>query len=90
MFDDDASRRMKAMRAALALSAALALAALGAPAVYAQSIMRSPNLNISSRIPRIDPNFAGRDVPGISAGNIRVRRPCGGGAWGGPAGDHQS
>jgi subtilisin family serine protease len=42
----------------------------------AQSIMRSPNLNISSRIPRIDPNIAGRAVTGLDRGNIRVGSPC--------------
>ena len=48
--------------------------ALGVPAVHAQSIMRSPNLNIQSRMPtinptvtpRINPTIAGRPVTGTS------------------------
>jgi subtilisin family serine protease len=58
-------------RTVLALmTAALPLAYLDGPAVQAQSIMRSPNLNVGARIPtinptvtpRIDPNIAGRAV----------------------------
>lgn len=68
---DPAKPRMTALRAALALmTAAVALGYLGAPAVRAQSFMRSPSINIGSRIPsynptvgpRIGPNIAGRVV----------------------------
>jgi subtilisin family serine protease len=60
-------------RTALALmTAALSFAYLDGPSVQAQSIMRSPNLNVGARIPtinptltpRIDPNIAGRAVTG--------------------------
>src|SRR5664279_198830 len=77
MVHDGANWRMKARRAALPLIAAvLPIAALGGSAVQAQSIMRTPNLNISSRIPsintvRIDPNIAGRTTP-----NLRTSPAC--------------
>nr|WP_154073865.1 S8 family serine peptidase [Bradyrhizobium erythrophlei] len=55
------------------LSAALPFACLDGSAVHAQSIMRSPSINIGSRIPtinptvapRINPNIAGRAVTGV-------------------------
>jgi len=65
------------LRAALALMAvAVTLGYLGAPAVRAQSIMRSPSINIGSRIPsynptlgpRIAPNIAGRVITGADRG----------------------
>jgi subtilisin family serine protease len=68
MFYDRANRR-KTRRAAVLLTTAAALfASLDVSLVYAQSIMRTPNLNIGSRVPsinptvtpRIDPNIAGR------------------------------
>jgi hypothetical protein len=74
---DPAKPRMTVLRAALALmAAAVALGYLGAPAVRAQSIMRSPSINIGSRIPsynptlgpRIAPNIAGRVVTGAGRG----------------------
>jgi len=87
MVHDRANWRMKAQRAALALiTAALPFAYLDDPAVHAQSIMRSPNLNIGSRIPsinptmgpRIDPNIAGRAVIGIgrTTPNLRTYPAC--------------
>ena len=87
MVHDRANWRMKAQRAALALiTAALPFAYLDGPAVHAQSIMRSPNLNIGSRIPsinptmapRIDPNIAGRAVIGIgrTTPNLRTYPAC--------------
>ena len=87
MVHDRANWRMKAQRAALALIiAALPFAYLDGPAVHAQSIMRSPNLNIGSRIPsinptmgpRIDPNIAGRAVIGIgrTTPNLRTYPAC--------------
>jgi hypothetical protein len=69
MLDDRANWRMKTRRAAVVLTTAAALfASLDVSLVYAQSIMRTPNLNIGSRVPsinptvtpRIDPNIAGR------------------------------
>jgi hypothetical protein len=68
---------MTMLRAALALMAvAVTLGYLGAPAVRAQSIMRSPSINIGSRIPsynptlgpRIAPNIAGRVITGADRG----------------------
>ena len=85
MVHDRANWRMKARRAALALTAALPFAYLDGAAVHAQSIMRSPNLNIESRIPsinvatpRIDPNIAGRAVTGIgrTTPNLRTYPAC--------------
>jgi hypothetical protein len=69
--DSEVNRRIAGRSAAAALvAAAVALIPLGAPAVHAQSLMRTPNLNIGSRIPnitttpnvtaRINPNVAGR------------------------------
>jgi Subtilase family len=63
--DSEINRRIAGRSAAAApIAASIALMLLGAPAVQAQSIMRTPNLNISSRTPnitaRINPNVAGR------------------------------
>ncbi len=57
--------RIRAFGAALALTAGVAamLAGAGGAAVHAQSIMRSPNLNIGPRISRINPNIGGRVNP---------------------------
>jgi subtilisin family serine protease len=68
-------------RTALALTAvACAFACPGIPAVQAQNVMRSPNLNIQSRIPtinptapRINPTIAVRPVTGIPAGVTSAR-----------------
>ncbi len=88
MVHDRASWRTKTRRAALALTiAALPFAYLDGSPVQAQSIMRSPNLNIQSRIPtinptvtpRIDPNIAGRAITGIArtTPNLRTYPACG-------------
>jgi hypothetical protein len=72
---------------ALALTAAaLPLAYLDGSAVLAQSIMRSPSINIGSRIPtinptvtpRIDANIAGRAITGIgrTSPNLRTYSAC--------------
>ncbi len=67
MVHDCASWRMKARRAALAVAvAALPFAYFGGSAVHAQSIMRSPNLNIQSRIPTINPTVTPRIAPNIA------------------------
>jgi hypothetical protein len=87
MVHDHASWRRTTQRAALALTvAALPFAYLDGSAVQAQSVMRSPNLNIQSRIPtinptvtpRIDPNIAGRAVTGIArtTPNLRTYPAC--------------
>jgi len=57
--------RIRAFGAALALTAGVAamLAGAGGAAVHAQSIMRSPNLNIGPRISRINPNIGARVNP---------------------------
>jgi hypothetical protein len=58
---------MTAPRAALALmAAAVALGYLGAPAVQAQSFMRSPSINIGSRIPSLNPTVGPRIAPNIA------------------------
>jgi hypothetical protein len=86
MVDDRASWRIWLQRAALALTmAALPAGYVAVPAAHAQSLMRSPNLNIGSRIPtvnptvapRIDPNIAGRAVTGIGrTPNLRTYPAC--------------
>ena len=87
MVHDCASWRMKTRRAAVALVvAALPFAYFDGSAVHAQSIMRSPNLNIQSRIPtlnptitpRIDPNIAGTAITGIgrTTPNLRTSPAC--------------
>jgi hypothetical protein len=69
--DSEVNSRIAGRGAAAApIAVAIALILLGAPAVHAQSIMRTPNLNIGSRTPnltatpnvtaRINPNVAGR------------------------------
>src|SRR3984957_2040253 len=70
MVHDPLTWRMKARCAALAsISAAMAFAYLDGPAVPAPSIMRSPSINISSRIPSINPTVTTRVNPNI-AGRI--------------------
>ena len=51
--------------------AALPFAYLDTPAAFAQNIMRTPNLNIDTRIPTINPNVAPRLDPNI-AGRTNV------------------
>ena len=75
MVHDRANWRVKTRRAALALTvAALPFAYVGGSAVQAQSIMRSPNLNIQSRIPTINPTVVPRIDPNI-AGSTNSRTP---------------
>jgi hypothetical protein len=74
MIHDGAKWRMKMRRAALALIAAvLPFASFGNSAVHAQSAMRSPSINIPSRIPTINPNLAGRGVGGTTP---QIRPAC--------------
>ncbi len=64
MIQDPANRLIGMRRTALALTAAaLSFACAGIPAVQAQSVMRSPNLNIQSRMPTINPTVAPRINP---------------------------
>jgi len=88
MVHDRASWRIKMRHVALTLTvAALPFAYFDGLAVQAQSIMRSPNLNIEARLPsvnpmvapRIDPNIAGRAVTGIgrTSPNLRTYPACG-------------
>jgi hypothetical protein len=81
MFHDRASWRTKIWRAGLALTVAyLSITYLDGQAVWAQSIMRAPNLNVGARIPtitptvvpppvvvtpHIDPSIAGRALTGL-------------------------
>jgi hypothetical protein len=68
--------RLKILPAMASFLAALLLVAWGGAPALAQSMMRSPSLNISSRIPHIDPNIAGRAVTGLNADTLRIRPPC--------------
>ena len=71
MVHDLAKWRMAARRARMALIlAALPFACLDGPAVHAQSIMRSPSINIESRIPTINPAVAPRVNPNIAARTV--------------------
>ena len=68
MVHDGFNWRMKKRRRALILSAALLpLLAFAASAVHAQSVMRTPNLNVGSRVPSINPTVAPRTTPNIAA-----------------------
>ena len=81
-----ASRKDKMQRRGLILTAALSLLICsGAGPAFAQMTMRSPSINIQSRmpslaVPRMDPSLAGRGMVGVATGNsLRVRPDCGGG-----------
>src|SRR5712691_5612957 len=75
MVHDRANWRSMTRRAALALTvAALPFVGLDGAAVHAQSIMRSPNLNIGSRIPSINSTVMPRIDPNIA--NLRARPAC--------------
>jgi subtilisin family serine protease len=63
---------MRTRRGVLILSAALSLA-FAASAVHAQNIMRSPNLNVGSRTPTINPNIAAR--PNLGVDTVVRTRP---------------
>src|SRR5665213_429850 len=67
MVHDRADRWMKALGVASAIAAASMLVWFAGPTVYAQGIMRSPNLNIGPRISRINPNIAGRVNANVGA-----------------------
>ena len=77
MIHDATNWRIKTRRGALAVIAAiLPLASFASSAAHAQSIMRSPNLNIQSRMPSINPNLGGRAVTGIGGLIPRIRPAC--------------
>jgi subtilisin family serine protease len=72
MFQNRADWRIKTRRAALAL--ALPLAYFVGTAVHAQSIMRSPSINIGSRVPTINSTVAPRINPNIAGrGSVAIR-----------------
>jgi subtilisin family serine protease len=76
--------RPKTLPVMAAVLAALVLVGWGGGPALAQSIMRSPNLNISSRVPSFDhgphvhinPNLAGRAITALDRDNIRIGSPC--------------
>ncbi len=71
---DGPSWLMKTRRTALILSAALLpWMAFAIPEGRAQSVMRTPNLNVGSRVPTITPNIAAR--PNIGVDNVARVRP---------------
>jgi subtilisin family serine protease len=76
MVHDRKRWRLRTLRTVGALSAALLpLIALGAPVVHAQSLMRTPNLNVGARVPTINPTVAPRINPGVAARpNVSVDR----------------
>jgi Subtilase family len=85
MNHDGVNWRRKMRRGAMALIAAiLPFASFAGSPAYAQSIMRSPSINIQSRIPsinptvapRIDPNLAGRAVTSVGGNTSRIRSGC--------------
>ena len=68
MVHDGPNWLMKTRRAALILSAALLpLMAFAASPADAQSIMRTPNLNVGARTPSINPTIAPRVNPSVAA-----------------------
>jgi subtilisin family serine protease len=68
MVHDNPDWLMKTRRAALILSAAfLPLMTFAASAVHAQSLMRTPNLNVGARTPTINPTVTPRINPTIAA-----------------------
>jgi len=83
MMHGEATQRLGIQPATLSLLAALSLfSGLEASPASAQSIMRSPSLNVSSRVPsigrtmpRIDPNLGGRGVTGLG-NNIHTQPSC--------------
>ncbi len=75
MVDDGANWRIIARRAVPALIAAAWLfASFDDAAVQAQSIMRSPNLNIAPRLPRINPTVGARVNPTITGKAVGISR----------------
>jgi subtilisin family serine protease len=67
MVHDGANWRVRTRRAAVVLSAALLPLIAFGPSAPAQSIMRTPNLNVGSRVPTINPTVTPRINPTIAA-----------------------
>ena len=68
MFDVSVNWRIRAQRAAWALSAvALPLVLFGSSVADAQAIMRTPSLNVGSRVPTINPSATSRVNPTVGA-----------------------
>lgn len=65
----DTGRRLPLRRISVALVAALPLLLAGS-AGHAQGMMRSPTINIGSRVPGIAPNVAARANPNIAGGGV--------------------
>ena len=84
MVDDGVNWRRMTRRAALRVAAILVPLAFASVA-DAQSIMRTPNLNVPSRTPtinptmapRIDPTIAGRSSVGVNAVDVARQPPAG-------------
>ena len=76
MVHDRESWRLRTLRAAGVLSAALLpLIVFGPSVLHAQSIMRTPNLNVGARVPTINPTVAPRINPTVAARpNVSVDR----------------
>ena len=68
--------RFKFLPAMPAYLAALILLGWGVAPAFAQNMMRSPSINISSRIPRIDPHLGVRAVTGVAVDTLRNRPSC--------------
>ena len=67
MVHDGANWRVRTRRAALVLLVALLPLIALEPLAHAQSIMRTPNLNVGSRMPTINPTVTPRINPTIAA-----------------------
>ncbi len=83
MTQDIANRQKMIQRWGLVLIAAWTLLICGGDSrAFAQMMMRSPTINIQSRIPsvavpRMDPSLAGRGMVGVAIGNsLRIRPDC--------------
>ncbi|MDP1882506.1 MAG: S8 family serine peptidase, partial [Bradyrhizobium sp.] len=77
MVHDRANWRIGVRRTALALTAGvLSFAYPGVPTAQAQNVMRSPSINIQSRIPTINPTVP-RITPNIAARPVTGRVPSG-------------
>jgi len=75
MIHDLANRLIGMRRTALALAAAtLPFVCPDIPAAHAQNVMRSPNLNIQSRMPAINPTLAPRINPNFAGGAVAIGR----------------
>jgi subtilase family protein len=75
MVDDGANRRIIVTRAVLALIAAAWLfASFAGMAVQAQSIMRTPNLNVAPRLSRINPTIGPRVNPTITGKTVSISK----------------